>query len=223
MMHLSEENINKYNTLYNSRYRKFGYSPKTLGWYTGKQSMRFELATKDIDFTNKDVCDIGCGFADLYVFLCESNANVAYTGVDINSKLLCEANENIKRHGLRKPVLLHGDFLDDNILGEFDVVIALGVGSLLLSGQDNYQYIESVISKGFSMARLVFIMDFCSEYFDNSSSSYGFSYNPLKVLQIAYSFTKRLVLINDYFPTEFMIKMYKDTNYNLSYIYNGYR
>lgn len=223
MIHLSEENINRYNTLYDYRYRKFGYSPKSLGWYTGKQNMRFELATKGIDFTNINFFDIGCGFADLYVFLCERNSNIAYTGIDINSELLCEAKENIKRHNLRIPILLHSDFLDKNISGKFDVVVALGVCSLSLSGQDNYQYIESIISKGFSMARSVFIMDFCSEYFDNNNSTYGFSYDPLEVLKIAYSFTKRLVLLNDYFPTEFMIKMYKDTNYNSSYIYNDYR
>ena len=123
---------------------------------------------------------------------------------------------------MRQPHLIHGDFLSTSISGEYDVVVALGVCSLLLSGQDNYQYIESIISKGFSMSKSVFVIDFCSEFFESNTSSYGYSYDPIKVLQIAYTFTKRLVLINDYFPTEFMVKMYKDTNYNNSYVYNSY-
>ncbi|MBR4913241.1 MAG: class I SAM-dependent methyltransferase [Bacteroidales bacterium] len=223
MIQLSEDNIAKYNKLYNSRYQKFGYNPKTLGWYTGKQNMRFEIATKDIDFRNKTICDIGCGFSDLYIFLCERIKDVEYTGIDLNLTLLHEAENNIKRHGLRKPNLFHNDFLDKDFKGEYDIVIALGCCSLLLSGQDNYQYIKSIISKGFSMARFVFIIDSCSEYFDNNNSTYGYSYDPIKVIQIAYSFTPRLVLINDYFPTEFMVKMYKNTNHTSSYIYNDYR
>lgn len=223
MIQLSEENINKYHTLYNSRYQKFGYSPKTLGWYTGKQNMRFALATKDIDLTNKTICDVGCGFSDFYVYLCEKYINVEYTGIDINPLLLHEAEDNIKRHNLHKPNLLTGDFLDKNISGEFDVIIALGLCSLLLTKQNNYEYIESIIYKGFSMSKSVFVIDFCSEYFGNNNSSYGFSYDPIKVLQIAYSCTNRLVLLNNYFPTEFMIKMYKDTSYNSSYIYNDYK
>lgn len=223
MMNLSEDNVKKYNTLYNSRYQKFGYSPKTLGWYTGKQDLRFEIATQDIEFANKTICDVGCGFADLYVFLCEKGKSVTYTGVDINFVLLQEAEDNIRRHNLHKPTLINQDFLDDSVCGEFDIVIALGTCSLLLSGQDNYQYIESLISKGFSMAWSVFIIDFCSEYFGNYNSSYGYFYDPLKVLHIAYSYTQRLVLKNDYFPTEFMLKMYKESVYNNSYIYNDYK
>ena len=223
IMQLSEENINKYNLLYNSRFQKFGYSPKTLGWYTGKQNMRFELASKDIDLKNKTICDVGCGFSDFYVYLCKRNKDVIYTGVDVNSLLLNEAVENIKHNDLPQPQLIHGDFLNKSISGEFDVVVALGVCSLLLSGQDNYQYIESIISKGFSMSKSVFVIDFCSEYFEGHTSSYGYSYDPIKVLKIAYKFTQRLVLINDYFPTEFMVKMYKDKNYNNSFIYNSYR
>lgn len=219
-MKLSQENIDKYNELYNSRYQKYGFSPQTLGWYTGKQDFRFSVATRDFGEDIRSVLDVGCGFADLYIYFNSIGKDVCYTGIDLNEKLLEEAKRNIEKKALGIPKLIQGDILDISLPEKYDAVLAIGITSLLLAGQDNYEYIESIIAKGYDLANIVFIIDFCSESFNRKSTKYGFEYDPIRVLQIASKFTKRVALICDYFPTEFMLKMYKDDSYNESFIYN---
>jgi len=54
---------------YSRRFESFGYDPRTLGWDKGKQMVRFELLTSQIDLRGKRILDIGCGFGDLNIFL----------------------------------------------------------------------------------------------------------------------------------------------------------
>lgn len=220
LMKLSKQNIEKYNELYNSRYQKYGFSPRTLGWYTGKQNFRFNVASRDFGEDICSVLDIGCGFADLYIYLNSVGRNVKYTGIDLNEKFLREAQRNIEKNALSIPNLIQGDVLDISLPEKYDAVLAIGITSLLLSDQDNYEYIESIIAKGYDLANSVFVIDFCSDSFNRKTLNYGFVYDPIKVLQIANKFTNRLSLHCDYFPTEFMLKMYKDNSYNTSFIYN---
>lgn len=219
-MKLSKENIDKYNELYNLRYQKYGFTPQTLGWYTGKQDFRFRVATREFGKDIRSVLDIGCGFADLYIYFNSIGKNVSYTGIDLNEILLEEARRNIENNALNIPNLILGDVLDYSFSEKYDAVIAIGITSMLLSRQDNYEYIESIIAKGYDLSDSVFIIDFCSDKLNRKSTRYGFEYDPIRVLQIANKFTNRVALLCDYFPTEFMLKMYKDDSYNESFIYN---
>lgn len=221
MFKLSHINIEKYRRLYNSRYKLWGYSPKTLGWYTGKQNIRYHIVSKDWGNDICSVLDVGCGFADLYVYISEKGMDIQYTGIDLNINIMEEGRRNILKCGWSVPQLVEGDFLDYIFSRKYDAVVAIGISSLYLTDQDNYQYIEAVIEKGYKMANSVFVMDFCTKRFTSSPSIYGFEYEPAKILEIARKFTDRISLLCDYFPTEFMIKMYKDCSYNDSYIYNN--
>jgi len=49
---------------YSSRFQKYGYSPKTLGWDKGKQDLRYQMLFREFSLEGKSILDIGCGFGD---------------------------------------------------------------------------------------------------------------------------------------------------------------
>lgn len=222
-MKLSLENIERYNNLYDERFRKFGKSPKALGWWTGKQNIRYNILTKHFDLEGKSILDVGCGFADLYLYLNSLYHNFEYCGVDMNANLLNEAKKNIMKNSPNnKWRLVHSDFLDDVLVDKYDYVLASGCFSTRLVNQDNLEYVESVIQKAVELSRHGVALDFCSSLYGEQDSPMYITYNPLKVMEIAYRYSKRLLLINDYFPTEFSIIIFKNQDYNKQYIYDEY-
>ena len=65
----SNQEISKINKRYNARLIKHGCSPKTLGWSGKKQQIkRFEKFNSILNFQNKSILDIGCGFGDFYSY-----------------------------------------------------------------------------------------------------------------------------------------------------------
>lgn len=223
-MKLSIENIKRYNDLYNTRFIKYGRTPSALGWWTGKQNIRYSILTKHFDLDGKSILDIGCGFADLYVYMNSLNLNFDYCGVDINANLLNEAKKNILMcNPNNKWQLINADFLDDQIVEHYDFVIASGCFSTRLINQDNYEYIESVIKKALKLSRYGIALDFCSSLYGEQDSPMFITYNPIKVIEIAYKYSKRLLLMNDYFPTEFSVIIFKNQKYNKQFIYDEYQ
>lgn len=90
-MELNSSNRNKYVELYSKRYKEYGYNPKTLGWFKGKQDIRFDVLTSQVDLTGKNILDIGCGFGDLNICLMNKFGHYSYSGIDVVPVLIEEA------------------------------------------------------------------------------------------------------------------------------------
>jgi 2-polyprenyl-3-methyl-5-hydroxy-6-metoxy-1,4-benzoquinol methylase len=73
---------------FNESLRQYGYDPQSLGWIPGTQEARFRVLTAIGDLEGCSVLDVGCGFGDLYEYLCRNGVNVDYTGVDLSPDLL---------------------------------------------------------------------------------------------------------------------------------------
>jgi len=105
---------------YSDRFKKFGYSPKSLGWDKGKQEVRFQVLTSQYDFTSKTVLDIGCGFGDLSKFLSINyKDNYQYFGIDLVPDLINQAKSLYKNNKIN---FILGDFLSLEINEEIDFV-----------------------------------------------------------------------------------------------------
>src|SRR5437016_1266929 len=82
--------------LYQNSFKKFGVDSKSLLWKTrGASHQRFRQFWAEIDFNNKTVLDIGCGFGEFGKFLIKRYKNVDYTGIDITSEFIEEAKKMI--------------------------------------------------------------------------------------------------------------------------------
>ena len=109
--------MNRYSTIakkiYNEKIVKYGYNEKALGWLNGRQDIRFNVLTQIGNLDASSVCDVGCGFGDLYNFLNNKKIKFHYTGLDINENFLQFALEHIKQANAR---FIKFDLREDKII-----------------------------------------------------------------------------------------------------------
>ena len=209
-MSLSEKEKNKVIIRYSERFNEFGYSPKTLGWDKGKQGLRFDVLTSGVDLKNKSVIDIGCGFGDLNKVLKLKFGEYHHTGIDVVECLIQQGNEIFSNNYTK---LICGDFLNYNFDEKFDYAIASGIFNFKLSDIDNYSYIESIIEKALNICTIGIAFDFLSDKVD-FQYEHTFHSRPEEILRIAYKYSRRVILRNDYMPFEFCIFIFKDDSFD---------
>lgn len=204
-MNLPEEDRRNTVNRYTERYHEHGYSPLTLGWTKGRQSVRFDVLTSLYEFSGRTVLDIGCGFGDLLHTLEEKFDPVAsYTGVDLVEPLVKEAGQRWPTH-----TFITGDFLEITFDGGFDFVVASGVFNHRLDAINSEEYIEAVMQRAFALCHDGFAFDFLSDKVDYRLE-HTYHASPERILGMAYSLSRNVVLRNDYIPFEFSVFVFKD-------------
>jgi len=194
---------------YNSRYSNYGYSPFSLGWDKGKQEIRFSLLLSLFELKTKSFLDVGCGFGDLNKFLLARTTNYSYLGIDLVDKFLLEGKKRYKKESI---VFQKGEFLETMFNNSFDYIIASGVFNYKLE-EDNYQFIDSCLKKAFDLCEEGIAFDFLSDQVDYKLED-TFHASPMRILEIAYSLSRNVVLRNDYMPFEFCVIIFKDDSFD---------
>lgn len=191
---------------YNERLTKYGYDPRTLGWFKARQPVRFRVLSEIGDLDNCSILDVGCGFGDLYGFLVNIGLNAKYTGYDINPNLIKIAKE--KHPSVCFEVK---DILTDEINQKFDYVLSSGVFNFKLS--DNKSFIQNMFKKMFEISTKGVAVDFMSSYvdFENEDAYYA---NPEEIFSYCKTLSRRVTLRHDYMPFEFAVYIYKDNRIN---------
>ncbi|MDU1892271.1 MAG: class I SAM-dependent methyltransferase [Dysgonomonas sp.] len=217
-MELNKKDRDNLVKIYTEKYNEHGYSPKALGWDKGKQNVRFEILTSQINLENKSILDIGCGFGDLNKYLSTKLTNYTYYGVDMVETSINEATSRHPHNAKFKC----GDFLQED-LGEFDYAVASGIFNLKLENEDSYSFIENTMKKAMSICRVGIAFDFLSDKVDYPLE-HTFHASPEKLLSMAYKYTRNIVLRNDYMPFEFTLFMFKDDSFEKAdTIFNSYK
>jgi len=193
---------------YRSQYRQYGYSPKSLGWNKGKQELRFDILTSQYDFTGKSVLDIGCGFGDLNQAL-KKYPDYSYLGVDLVEEFIDEAKIRYNESPIAFECV---DFLQKNFNEPFDYAVSSGAFNIKLSGADNYDFVQSVMSKAYEWTIDGFAFDFLSDKVDYKLE-HTFHYDPARILAMAYQHSRNVLLRNDYMPFEFSVFVFKDDSF----------
>ena len=210
---ITQETIERYN----KRYNKMGYDVRTLGWGSEEQQIYrfYQTFMMGIDFNNKTIIDIGCGFGDYLKFLNENSIKYKkYIGYDINPNLIFKAKEIYKN---RKNVI----FEEKNILQQeekniADIGVMLGLLNFNLKNRfDNYKYSEQMIKKAFDLVNEVLIVDFLSSQLTDSypKEDFVFYHEPEKILQYALTLSNNVILKHNYKPIpqkEFMLFIFKE-------------
>src|SRR3990167_7896945 len=81
-------------TYYRDRLARYGDTVEAVGWNAVNQRRRFELLTHGWD-TNASVLDVGCGRADLWVYLKNQGWTGTYQGVDVVPELVALAQKRV--------------------------------------------------------------------------------------------------------------------------------
>jgi SAM-dependent methyltransferase len=202
---MNENDINEYISRYTKRFNEFGYSPETLGWgKNSKQTVRFSvLAENALKDKNCSVLDIGCGFADLYLYLKSNGWSGSYTGTDLVPVLLEKAKELYP-----EIELLQVDIASEDLI-KADFVIASGIFNSEILEESNESHIEKSIKKMFELSNKALCVDFMSTYVDFKKTG-AWHTSPEWAFSIAKKLSKRVILRNDYMPYEFSLIIFKD-------------
>ena len=182
---------------YSTRLKRYGYSPKTLGWNKKRHSLRFHILTSHWDLNGCTILDFGCGFGDMFGYLKKNGVDCIYYGVDINQSLIKQGKIIYPDANLDSIDLFNNN---DNLI--FDYIFSSGVHNLKLEKNfdfisDSFKLFNSISKKGFAMN---FLSDKVEYDLDDAYHS-----NPSKILDIAYNYSNRILLRNDYMPFEFSI------------------
>ena len=188
---------------YDANYDKFGYCVKSVGWGSEEsQVLRFKVLTEIGDLSNSSICDLGCGFGDLYGHLLKHFPNIEYVGIDLSEKLIAEARR-------RYPNVLFEvrDILKEPPSRRFTYVLSSGALSLKLEGHE--EYIREMLEAMMNLSIKGVAVNFLSSYVDYQLDK-NFHFSPERAFTLARTFTKYATLRHDYPLYEFTLYMYRD-------------
>lgn len=125
-----------------------GDSAKSVGWanYTD-QILRFDIFRDFIvprySNFNIDILDVGCGLAELDIYLWENFISHTYTGIDVVREMIDGAVKLSSKHAN----LIHRDLMD--YTGKSDHIFCSGAFNLRVpyDSSDQYDYLRERIQK----------------------------------------------------------------------------
>lgn len=195
--------------IYKQKFKEFGVSPQALQWKSkGAAHQRFRQFWAEIDFDNKNVLDVGCGFGEMGNFLTKRYENVKYKGVDIMQEFI----ENGKKiyPGLN---LETADYFGHPLTEMFDTIICSGaLNSNFGTEEENKKFRKDAIKTMFDHTTNVVAFNMLGGHpapvNDNNESNIWYS-DSLEILEYCMSLTRRVILRHHYHPSDFTIFMYK--------------
>jgi len=147
--------MNNNSDFYKREFGLYGKDARSLGWSKNSQELRFETLKQMVEIPGKSLLDIGCGFADLFIYL--KNANLLpskYVGIEPFEPFYKISEQNL-RDDLTASVF-SCDIENFSSEENFDFVVAIGICNLKI--QDNYQYLFELIDRMLLLSSgLVFI------------------------------------------------------------------
>jgi SAM-dependent methyltransferase len=213
LVKIEEETVDRYRR----RYQDFGYDARTLGWGSREQQQyRFaQTLNGPLEFSQRSVIDIGCGFGDYLAYLREAQQNVSsYEGWDVNPDLVTEATKRyVEDSGARFAVrnLLDPGIDETTLRPVANIGVMLGVLNFNLEGKaDNYLYSELAIRRAWALSDNGLIVDFLSSHRETNypAEPWVFYHDPERMLSFAFTLSSRVTLKHNYLSIpqrEFML------------------
>lgn len=189
-------------SFFESRFRQFGNSPRTLDWSERGQRVRFEVLYGIGAYEGKSVLDIGSGLGHFYGFLRERVASFQYRGYDIVPKLVEAARESFSDATFEVR-----DVLREGIEGRYDFVVSSGVHNLETG--NNEDEMRSLVSGAWNAATEGIGINMLSRWSGKVETDRHF-YDPIAILRYARRLTPLVVLRHDYLHHDFTIFLYRE-------------
>ena len=190
--------------LYEDRCEQYGYDVKTIGWGNIKtQMLRFDILCDIADLQGRSICDLGCGFGDLYPYLLKRFGQVEYFGVDISPKLIAQAKEKYPEASF-----LVCDILEEDVDGKFDFILSSGALSFRIDDNDNHIY--QMLGRMMEISRVGVGVNFLSTYADYKLKK-NFHLSPERAFSLGKKITRFVTLRHDYPLYEFTLYLYHES------------
>lgn len=191
---------------HSSRAQKFGASrAKAQGWINDDvQQARFKTITDLVDFNDKSILDLGCGYGDFKEVLDDKFHRFDYIGIDQQAEFITYAEERFKSH--RHTWFHHVDFSKCQ-LPEVDVVVASGV---LSYRSENQHYYSDMIERFYNAAQKELVFNMLDEAHFNSGPLI-IAHNPDEIVRYCESLCDDVSVHRGYLENDFTVLMAKES------------
>ena len=191
---------------YNKRLQDHGFSIDSLAsGNEERRNERFKILTEIGIQSGDTILDLGCGFGDLQKYLLKNDIKVKYIGIDINEEIIKIAKKENSVLDVR--VL---DILNENFNEPVDYIVSTSSFNNKLNEESNYDFVDKLLKKCYSIAKKGVAIDFLSSYVDYRVDDDVFYYEPEQLFSRAKKITKRVCIRHDYKLFEFCLYMYPD-------------
>jgi SAM-dependent methyltransferase len=194
---MTDEEVRLVLDRYAKRLAALGPVPEALGWTRNRHVLRYHVLLEPWGLTTERLLDFGCGVGDLYAYCREHHPGVQYEGIDLNGALVAAGRERYPDARLSV-----GNALKDGLDGRWDVIVASGLFNFKLG--NNWAFVEAVFDLFAGAACKGFAANFLSDRVDYRLDD-TFHADPTRVLALAYRYSNRVMLRNDYMPFEFTV------------------
>ena len=197
-------NLNDIQEFVNQRLDDLGQGVKAVGWGDkASQHLRFDYLTKDFDFNEKSVMDIGCGLGDfIYYLINKEIMNFSYFGIDLSDSMIEQCNMLFDASNIH----FHQGTIFNQGLKKVDVCILSGALSYKFGGA--LENAEKTMAAMFDLAREGIALNFLSTKVDFELEK-NQHYDPEEVLGWAHKLSKNVTLYEDYPLYEFTVVIKK--------------
>jgi 2-polyprenyl-3-methyl-5-hydroxy-6-metoxy-1,4-benzoquinol methylase len=203
---MREDDKEKIIASYNETLRKYGYDPRSLQDFKGREHVRYKVLSEIGDLNGCSILDVGCGFGDFGGFLIKSGLNVTYTGYDINPNIIKVAKE--AHPSFRFEVK---DLEEEHVEEKFDWVFGSGLFNHKIS--NNEAWINRMLEKMVDLCKKGVGANFLSTYVD-FMQDISYHASPEVMFSFCKRLSKRVTIRHDYMPYEFTVYIYKDDRIN---------
>ena len=191
---------------YNKRLQDHGFSIDSLAsGNEERRNERFKILAEIGIQSGDTILDLGCGFGDLQKYLLKNDIKVKYIGIDINEEIIKIAKKENSVLDVR--VL---DILNENFNEPVDYIVSTSSFNNKLNEESNYDFVDKLLKKCYSIAKKGVAIDFLSSYVDYRVDDDVFYYEPEQLFSRAKKITKRVCIRHDYKLFEFCLYMYPD-------------
>lgn len=216
---LSTEDKEFLKNRYEASFEINGFSPESVLWTEEKQKIRFDALISQFNLENKSILELGCGFGDINKILQKRYKKYKYFGIDLVEEFINVAKNVYNNDSITFEC---GDFLNRKFKRKYDYVIESGIFNIKLKEMDNYDFIETSIKQAFELCNEALAFNFITERVNYKDDDFYYI-NPEKVLEIAFRYSKKVILKSDYLPFDYTVIIYKDDSYTESGIYKTYK
>jgi SAM-dependent methyltransferase len=185
---------------YDRRVGEFGHDPRACDYGRAEsQRRKFSALSAALDYTGRDVLDVGCGFADYAAFLAGQHANVRYAGVDLSPAMIAQARALHPQLALRV-----ANLLEEPVEETHDIVSANGIFYLL--GEAAPSLMRALVRVMYARCREAVIFNSLSTWATVHEQG-EFYADPVETLAWCREISPWVTLHHDYLPHDFMIVM----------------
>jgi len=196
---------NQIRVRYQKRFSKYGFDPRALGWKTQQAAeVRYKNLIRGINFEDRGVLDVGCGFGGIIPLIKAETKNFNYTGVDLVPEFIKIAKERYPN--FRFQVMDYFKRPWDKI---FDIIISSG--ALNSNIKNPLKYRQKAIKTMFEHASelVVFNMAGGHPQHKNARKNRVYYVDSYQILKFCLSLTPKIIFRHQYRFNDFTIMMYK--------------